>query len=108
MADDAYSALTRCKMLRGLRLSFLRDPAVLLVIGRNLFRLNLMRPSNEVVDGIVAYCPNLQYLEIEIYCLDEKASDLLMGSFKDGLKKMAKLRLNKKTIRLGTDWEGYQ
>jgi hypothetical protein len=89
--------------VRGLnvfRISHLVDPTVLSAIGRNLIRLELMRPSKEVVDGIIEHCPNLQYLELD------RIMEGLAGSLKNGLKRLAKLKLNHMSVRLGTDWEG--
>jgi hypothetical protein len=74
----------------------------------NLISLYLASPSKEVVDGIVEYCPNLQYLELDDVEFDEEVKEGLMGSLKYGLKKLAKLEVNDVSFRLGTDWEGYQ
>jgi hypothetical protein len=74
-------------------------------IGRNLVRLELWNPSKEVVVGIVKHCPNLQYLELEV--VNEEVKKGLVGSIKNGLKKLAKLKVNGESMRLGTDWEGY-
>jgi hypothetical protein len=85
----------------------LADPSVLSAIGRNLVSLDLWEPSKVVVDGIVEHCPNLQYLEIWLEYKDEIEREGLVGELKNGLKKLAKLKVNGKYIRLGTDWEGY-
>jgi hypothetical protein len=104
--DDALSAFVRCKGLKELRISFLAYPAILAAIGINLVRLNLWRPSKEVVNGIVEYCPNLQYLELDVE-FDKEVMEGLVGSLKNGLKRLVKLKLDGKSMRLGTDWEGF-
>lgn len=69
--------------------------------------LDLWRPSKDVVYGIVEHCPSLQYLELDAVKFDDgKEKDLLMGSIKS--LKLAKYMLNKESMRLGTDWEGYE
>jgi hypothetical protein len=105
--DDAFSALSRCRGLNELRIDSLANPAILAAIGMNLLWLNLWRPSKLVVDGIVDYCPNLQYLELEEVKIDEEVEEGLVGSLKSGLTKLAKFKLNEKSVRLGTDCEGY-
>jgi hypothetical protein len=107
MSGDALSILVRCKGLKELRINPLVDPAILAAIGMNLVRLNLWKPGKEVLDGIVDSCPNLQYLEIEEVEIEEEVKEGLVGSLKNGLKKLAKLKVNEKCIRLGSDWEGY-
>jgi hypothetical protein len=90
-------------------LPFLADPAVLTVIGRNLLSLDLWILSEEVVDGIVDNCTNLHHLELGSVKFDgdeEKAA--LVGLIKSGLKRLAKFKLNEESIRLGTDWKGYE
>jgi hypothetical protein len=77
------------------------DPSILKAIGKNLVMLILRSPSEQVVDRIVEHCPNLQYLEIER--VDEEEKEGMLRS----LKKLAKFKVNKEFIRLGTDWEGY-
>jgi hypothetical protein len=105
VASEAFSALAKVKVLKKLVIQYLVDPAVLPAIGRNLVRQVLPGASREVVDGILEHCPNLQYLELYCDVLDEDAEEMekFVGLFKNGLK-----RLNDKTIRLGTDWEGYE
>jgi hypothetical protein len=109
IADDAASAFVRCRGLKELRVDHLVDPAILGTIGENLVSLDLWSPSKEVVDLIVEYCPNLQYLilglEDEEWEEDELEQSKL--SLKSGLKNLAKLKVNGKSVRLGTDWEGY-
>jgi hypothetical protein len=107
--DDASSALVRCKGLNELRLPSLADPAILEAIGSNLVNLELWRPSKEVVDGIVKHCPNLRYLELGSFDeVDEEVKEVFVGSIRNGLKKLAKLKVNNESIRLGTGWEGYE
>jgi hypothetical protein len=103
--DDALSAIVRCKGLKELRANPIVDPTILTAIGRNLVWLNLWRPSKEVVDGIVEHCPNLQYLELEE--VDEDVKEGLVGSMKNGLMTLVKLKVNGESVRLGTDWKGY-
>jgi hypothetical protein len=107
MTEDAYSALMRLRGLNSFQISSLVDPAVLAAIGRSLVSLKLRRPSKEVVEGIVEHCPNLQYLELVEFDLDDEEEELV-GSIKSGLKKLAKFKLNEESIRLGSDWEGYE
>jgi hypothetical protein len=100
VASDAHTALVRCKGLNELDLGCLADPAVLPAIGRNLFSLDLWCPSKEVADGIVEHCPNLQYLEVDSLELDEEDTALFVSSLKSGLKKLAKIKIDGKSIRL--------
>jgi uncharacterized protein YlzI (FlbEa/FlbD family) len=106
ISDGAASALSKCRGLKELRMCYLADTTVLLANGRNLVILNLWEPSKEVVDGIVEYCPNLQYL---VLVLDEDDDEMerMVVSLKNGLKMLAKLKVNMKSIRLGTDWNRY-
>jgi hypothetical protein len=108
IAEDAYSSLTRCRRLKDLIVSSLRDDTVLPEIGKNLLILDLFIPSKEVISGIVEYCPNLHYLYLEVMG-ELKDDDLeeLKHSLMEGLKKLSKLKVNGMTVRLGTDWEGY-
>jgi hypothetical protein len=72
MTDEACSAISRYKGLNDLSLEFLADPAVLVLIGRKLVNLELLRPSKEVVDGIVDNCPKIQYLELDDVDFDDE------------------------------------
>jgi hypothetical protein len=101
LEDNSLSALVRCKGLKELRVNPLVDRAIIAAIGRNLIRLELRRPNKEVVDGIFDHCPNHQYLELD------GVNKGLVGTIKNGLTKLAKLKMNGKSVRLGTDWEGY-
>jgi hypothetical protein len=123
IADDAFFTLSRCQRLRHLILetdSF--DLNVILhSIGRNLVSLeyNTFTPFLEAIDAIVEHCPNLQMLNLgyDEFGVEKKdAADLLKGGlknlskliFKRGSKKMVRLKMNGKSVRLGTDWEGYR
>jgi hypothetical protein len=105
LGDDSHSALVKCKGLKELRMDLLIDPTILAAIGWNLVSLVLWRPSKEVLDGIVEYCPNLEYLEVEE--VDEEVTDGMVGSLKSRLMKLVKLKVNWESVRLGTDWKGY-
>jgi hypothetical protein len=83
----------------------LADPSILSAIRRNLVRLDLLVSSKEVVEGIVEHCQNLQYLKLGFKNEDE--TEALVEELKNGLKKLSILMVNGKSIRLGTDWEGY-
>jgi hypothetical protein len=107
-SDDAASPLARCKGLKELRLPSLADPTILAAIGKNLISLDLWKPSKEVVDGIVKHCPNLRYLELGSFDeVDEEVKEVFVGSIRNGLKKLAKFKLDNESIRLGSGWEGY-
>jgi hypothetical protein len=59
------------------------------------------------VNAIVGYCPNLQMLDLgwkEVGFYNNVAA---VDSLKGGMKRLKKLNLNKSSVRLGTDWEGY-
>jgi hypothetical protein len=56
---------------------------------------------------IVEHCPNLQYLDLDGVEFDAKVKEGLLGSLKSGLMRLAKLKVNGESVRLGTDWEGY-
>jgi hypothetical protein len=107
--DEAVSALNRCRGLNHLGMVWrdgMRD--VLRVVGRNLVSLVLWEMSIEEIDGVVEYCPNLQYLQVRI---DERMLavrfDEVKQKLKDGLKRLTKLKLNGAPVRLGTDWVGW-
>jgi hypothetical protein len=107
---EAVAALSRCKSINHLSIRW-RDGMsdVLRVIGRNLVSLFLCDEMNvEEIDGVVEFCPNLQYLEVSkggmiLAARVEEVKDTL----KDGLKRLAKLKVNGACVRLGTDWKGY-
>jgi hypothetical protein len=79
---------------------------ILCGIGRNLIGLTLMDVYVEAVDLIVKQCPNLQYLELMVVGVGEEGTALITLALKRWLKNLAKLKLDGKTIRLGTDWKG--
>jgi hypothetical protein len=107
-ADGSMIALARCRGLNHLSV-YLQDGLidVLRVIGGNLVSLELWDMNLEVIDSVVEYCPNLQYLEMRIVGrmlavrVDEAGQKL-----KNGLKRLAKLEVNGAYVRLGTDWVG--
>jgi Leucine-rich repeat (LRR) protein len=107
IADDAVSAISRCKGLKHLTLrsgSF-DLTNIFSAIGGTLISLDYTSSTAflvETVDAIVEHCPNLQMLDLGDEELD--VVDLLKG----GLKKLAKLNVNGGSVRLGTDWEGYR
>jgi hypothetical protein len=111
--EGAASPLLRCKSLRnlhGVDIDQLWD--VLPVIGGNLVDLRCVS-GTEGLNWIIKYCPNLEALDIMIKnddgnWLNDDEMILLSaeGVFKSRLKKLAKLVINRRTIRLGTDWEG--
>jgi hypothetical protein len=109
VADNAFSLLSRCKVLEHLRIAafYLNYSSILASIGRNLISLELWETSSDVVVGIVENCPNLEYLELKEVEIDKEVNEGLVGSTKNGLMKLAKFKVNKESIHLGTDWEGY-
>jgi hypothetical protein len=123
VADGAFIALAECRELkylnirsRDLKLNNSDLKRVLRVIGRNLIGLILLDmsvDSTERTEGIVEYCPNLQYLDLKInqdYDPEKMRYGQIIESnrqmLKAGLKKLAKLRVNDVSVRLGTDWNG--
>jgi hypothetical protein len=106
IAYYSFYGFVRCTGLKELQVPYFSDLTVLASIGMNLVSLNLLNPSEEVVNGIVEHCPNLQYLELDVE-FDEEVMEGLVVSLKNGLKRLVKLKLDGKSMRLGTDWEGY-
>jgi hypothetical protein len=107
IAFRAVSALARCKSLNHLSIDWEDDLIdVLRVIGRNLASL-VLREYVEEYDEIVKYCPNLQYLDLMVDEKDVLSVDMVKQELKEGLKRLAKLKVNGSSVRLGTDWEGY-
>jgi hypothetical protein len=85
---------------------------ILSSIGRGLVVLEYSpeKPNLDVADMIVKNCPILQILEInedEGFEAEEECWTAIENRLKGGLKKLAKLKVNRKSIKLGTDWEGY-
>jgi hypothetical protein len=130
---DEVAALSRFKGLE--RLSLGRHSfdltTILSTIGRSLVCMEFITSSLilETANAIAEYCPNLEILDLGVdECNDElnesfmksllgfdlevEVKEEVVDSLKRGLKKLAKLKvnrsLNKKSSRLGTDWEGYR
>jgi hypothetical protein len=100
--DDAVSSLASCKSLKSLRVVDWDLSEVLPVIGGNLVSLEIEVSSEEVLAVILKECVNLQYLDIEGGVAGEESVDAI----KNGLVKLAKLKVNGVSVRLGTDWMG--
>jgi hypothetical protein len=106
--DEAVSFTTRCRGLNHLGTRWRDDLIdVLCVIGRNLVSLDLWEMSVEEIDAIVEHCPNLQYLEIKVATWNNKVRETVEQKLRVGLKRLAKLKVDYVSIRLGTDWLGY-
>jgi hypothetical protein len=104
----AISPLARCNGLRNLLGASIKlSSDVVQAIGGNLMKLQCNLGSVGL-EEIVEYCPNLVDFDISI---DDEASEELdheerfsaVGLIKRGLKKLTKLKINGRTIRLGTD-----
>jgi hypothetical protein len=109
MTDEAVSALSLCRELKHLGVSWsdgLND--VLRVIGMKLSSLELRGATAEKLSYVAECCTNLEYLELHGYYLKDA---VLVGSLNDGFKKRMKrlssLKVNRVPVRLGTDWVGY-
>ena len=109
VGDGALSGLSRCRGLRRLALesrgiyaSGLDD--VLPIIGRRLLYLDLGDCYASTALDVVKHCPNLEYLALRI----DNHANISTAEFKSGLKRLAKLELNVRSILLGTEWEGYR
>jgi hypothetical protein len=110
VAVGAVSALKRVRCLKHLKIGWIEGMSdVLRVIGRTLIHLDVYWLSYDEIDGIIEYCPNLQYLDLNIIGLKrDAATDAdLVKKAKRELKNLAKLRVNYVSVRLGTDWKGY-
>jgi hypothetical protein len=109
----AVSALKRVRYLKHLKIGWIEGMSDFLrVFGRNLVHLDmywLRSDGMDEIDGIIEYCPNLQYLYLNIVgVMRETAADAeLVKKAKRELKNLAKLRVNDVSVRLGTDWMGY-
>jgi hypothetical protein len=99
--DDAVSSLASCKSLKSLRVVDWDLSEVLSVIGGNLVSLEIRVASEAIFAGILKECVNLQYLDIGIVGLERSAE-----AIKVGLVKLANLKVNGASVRLGTDWMG--
>jgi hypothetical protein len=104
--------LSRCKEMTtlhlGIKIAILRP--ILSVIGGNIKTLSLQGMSVEAVEGVLAYCPNLECLAFIDPNPDKDVQDSLEKSLKSGLKRLSVLQVdkeNKVRVRLGTDWMGY-
>jgi hypothetical protein len=61
----AVSALAHCRELRHLEIDWQESMSeVFRVIGGRLISLSIRGMNNDAIDDIVAYCPNLKYLEV--------------------------------------------
>jgi hypothetical protein len=112
IADDDVSALSRCRGLKHLILG--RESIdltnILPYIGGNLVSLDYNSSTSIMgtVNVIVEHCPNLQILDLRWIGREDANTAVAVDSLKRGLKQLSKLKLNHKTVRLGTDWEGYR
>jgi hypothetical protein len=112
IAEDAVSALSRCRGLRYLNLvrgSF-DLTSILPNIGRSLVSLDYISSTSIMgtVNVIVEHCPNLQILDFGWIEREDANTAVAVDSLKRGLKQLARLKMNGKSIRLGTDCEGYR
>jgi hypothetical protein len=105
MDDDAALPLARCKILTHLILESTKLK-IAFPLPVNLVRLYLWEPSREVVDGIAENCPDLRDLHVRLDEADKGDRDLIRLSFKNGLKKLAKLFVNG-LVQLGTTWKDH-
>jgi hypothetical protein len=101
--DQASSALASCKSLKSLRVVDWDLIDILQVIGGNLVSLEIEESNKEEFDLILKCCVNLQYLVIG----GVVAGEVSVGAIQKGLVRLAKLKVNGASVRLGTDWEGY-
>jgi hypothetical protein len=102
--DDAVSALACCKSLKSLKVDNWDLIEVLSVIGGNLIVLENGVACEEVLELILKYCVNLQYLEVGGGVVGENSLD----EFKNGLVNLAKFKMNGASVRLGTNWRGVE
>jgi hypothetical protein len=73
---------------------------VLRVIGRNLISLELRKMSVEEIDGVVEYCPNLQYLNVTSRgVMNGERVDEVKQILRNGLKRLAKLKVHGAIVR---------
>jgi hypothetical protein len=112
IAEDAVSALSRCRGLKHLALG--RESfdltSILPNIGRRLVSLDYVSSTSIMgtVNFIVEHCLNLQILDLRWIEREDANRAVAVDSLKRGLKQLSKLKLNHKSVRLGTDWEGYR
>jgi hypothetical protein len=102
VADDAVSSLASCKSLKRLRVVDWDLIEVLPAFGGNLVSLEIEVASNAELESILKFCVNLQYLDIG----GEGGGEGSAEAIKNGLVKLAKLKVNGASVRLGTDWVG--
>jgi hypothetical protein len=109
--DDASKSLALYKGLKHLETVWDESlNAALRVVGGNLRSLVLWDVRAEEIDGIIEHCPGMQNLDIclerpEIHVSNDVV-ELTKNKLKNGLKMLAKLKVNGMNVRLGTDWEG--
>jgi hypothetical protein len=110
IADDAVSAISRCKGLNHLTLlsGSVDLTTIFPAIGGNLVSLEYTSstPLLETVDSIIEHCPNLQMMRFD--WAEEEMKLVGVDSLKKGLKKLSKLKVGNEHVRLGTDWKGYR
>jgi hypothetical protein len=100
LAEGAGSSIALFKNLTHLDVGWDKGLVeALSVIGANPRSLVLRGMGIENIGVIAEHCPGLKYLDVDI----ENAIELV----KYVLKKLAKLKVNGKSVRLGTDWEGF-
>jgi hypothetical protein len=107
--DVDVTALSRCYELKhlSLRYSQLEDLiSILRGVGGHLVSLFLRMAEVKAIGVIIESCPNLQYLEVTIVGSDTTMVESIKMTLKSGLKRLAKLKVNGVSARLGTDWEG--
>jgi hypothetical protein len=81
---------------------------VLPTIGRNLNSLRMWHANVEAWMTIHSFCPNLECLSIIDHDVDgETTLASLNGGLKKRLKRLASLKVDDVSYRLGTDWAGY-
>jgi hypothetical protein len=102
--DEACEALIKCSKLKYLCSTQSLDlGSVLPVIGRNLKGLQLGMPMAGTVADILKYCPGIEYVEFDQPNEDTGVERLIEEALKKGLKRLASLKVGRKSIRLGTD-----
>jgi hypothetical protein len=112
MTDAAVSALSQLRQLKtlGMRWRFgMRDGLndVLRVIGGNLTGLIVWDTTGELCLDLAESCPNLEYFQIFVEYLDSAVIKSLNDGLKKKMKRLSSLKVNSKSLRLGTDWHGY-
>jgi hypothetical protein len=112
ITDDDVSALSRCRGLKHLALGCgsIDLTSTLPAIGRSLVSLDYVSSTSIMgtVNVIGEHCTNLQILDLRWIEREDANTAVAVDSLKRGLKQLRKLNLNHKSVRLGTDWEGYR